>query len=117
MPCFTNGPEPGTKEYDEWLPTAEGRLASFVHVVDYYFGKAGMSVPYPAAVDRETLQAWDNPLERYLKPVEPASWSKINVVVRQVLLHLDCDGIDEFHLNDISNLITNKALDNSLEPK
>jgi len=117
MPCFTNGPEPGTQEYEEWLPTVQSRWESFVHVVDYYFGKADEPVPYPEVVDGDTLRAWNNPLERYLKPVKPANWSKIHVVIHQILLHLDCDGVDVFHLNDISNLIVNKALEKSLTPQ
>ena len=117
MPCFSDAPEHGTPEYERWLPDALARWNAFVHVVDYYFKNAGLSVPYPVEVTKEIVRAWDNPLERYIKPTKPCNWTKIFGVIRQILLHLDCDGVTEFDLNHISNFLWDKFQQGTLTPQ
>ena len=117
MPCFSNGPDPGTAEYDQWLPEAESRWKAFVHVVDYYFRSAGEAVPFPAEVTSEIVRAWDNPLELYIHPVGPANWTKTFEIVRQILLHLDCDGLNAFDLNHISNFLYDRFRQGELTPQ
>ncbi len=117
MPCFSNAPDRGTPEYERWLPEATARWEAFVHVVDYYFKSAGESLPYPKEVTKEIVRAWHHPLERYMRPAEPANWTKIFEIVRQILLHLDCDGVNEFHLNHIGNLLEDRFQQGKLTPR
>src|SRR6266545_3715030 len=91
MPCFSNGPRPGTPDYDAWLPEVTRQLDSFTHVVDCYFGKAGLPVP------RQDDATSDPPIDT----------RENEGVLRQVLLHLDCDGVDVLHLHDIRLLLGN----------
>ncbi len=116
MPCFSNAPNPDDPHYKEWLTQVEALWDAFVHVVDYYFDKAGESVPYPEECDRETMRSWCNPLERYIKPAKPANWSRNAEIIRQILLHLDCDGITEIQLNDIGNFGDHKFRRGALTP-
>ena len=53
MPCFSTEPRPGTQEYEEWLPRVRSQLDLFTHVVDYYYRKAGVTMPEPAGVDAQ----------------------------------------------------------------
>lgn len=117
MPCFSTGPERGTPEYERWLPEATARWNAFVHVVDYYFKSDGLSLPQPAEVTIEVVQDWDNPLERYIRPTEPCNWTKISGVIRLILLHLDCDGVNEFDLNHIGNLLWDRFQQGTLTPQ
>src|SRR5262249_47225367 len=101
MPCFsTSPPPPGTPEYEEWLPRVQRMFDAFAHVVDYYYSKAGFPMPHPGMV--EDLSAWlygDRRLPSdVIQPVNPDENSR---VLRQILLHLDCDGVDVFQLNDL----------------
>lgn len=93
MPCFTTGPTPGTPEYEEWLPGVRRKLDSFTHVVDYYSRKAGFTTPEPTGCD--------DPDEASVVASSPGN----DRVLEQILLHLDCDGVDVFQLNDIRNLL------------
>lgn len=94
MPCFSTGPTPGTPAYVAWLPEVTRKLDRFVHVVDYYYQKAGLGMPEPSSTDLEGEGvAWDDPLGN-------------DRVLEQILLHLDCDDVDVFHLNDIRNLLS-----------
>ena len=106
MPCFSTAPDPGTKEYDLWVVDVRPKSEAFVHVVDYYFGKADEPIPHPANNDFETCENWNGLGERYLlETVAPANWSKVAVVIRQILLHLDCDDVSIFQLNEIRNFL------------
>jgi hypothetical protein len=93
MPCFSNGPEPGTPQYDAWLPDVRRKLDAFTHVVDYYYRKAGLAMPEPTGSDTTGQEA---------TPADPSGNKR---VLDQILLHLDCDGVDVFYLNDIRNLL------------
>ena len=103
MPCFSTGPTRGTPDYEAWLPDMQGKFDPFAHVVDYYYQMAGFPMPQPASVEhmREWCRAGDLPQDVTI-PVDP----DVNkCVLRQILLHLDCDGIDVFQLNDIGNFL------------
>ena len=63
------------------------------------------------------VQDWDNPLERYIRPTEPCNWTKISGVIRLILLHLDCDGVNEFDLNHIGNLLWDRFQQGTLTPQ
>ena len=117
MPCFRNAPDRGTDEYEKWLPEVESRWRSFRHVVDYYYAKASVVLPHPATVTRDDLQAWGNPLERPQNPIAPVDWDENQAVIRQILLHIDCDGVDVFQLNDISNFLTEGFVEGTMKPE
>ncbi len=94
MPCFSTGPDPGTPEYAAWLPDVRRKLDSFMHVVDYYYRKAGLQMPEPTGA----------PGPGGTSP--PAESVGNDRVLSQILLHIDCDGVNVFHLNDIRNLLS-----------
>ena len=110
MPCFSSGPAPGTKAYDEWLPKVSRQLDSFIHVVDYYYGKAGLPVPLPTDPDhaRDYPRAEELALNE-APPVDPRENAR---VLHQILLHLDCDDVDMFELHDIRLLLRNDPASN-----
>lgn len=95
MPCFSNGPMPGTPDYDEWLPEVTRQLDSFIHVVDYYYAKAGIPVPQP------DVPAGTSHI------TEPIDARENERVLQQILLHLDCDDVDVLQLHDIRLLLGN----------
>ena len=103
MPCFSNGPNPNEPEYDQWVSQVRPQLQAFTHVVDYYYRKAKLSLPHPGTVDN--LRAWFDNDELPDDVVEPVDAEDNSRVLRQILLHLDCDGIGVFQLNDIRNLL------------
>jgi hypothetical protein len=79
------------------------KLDSFRHVVDYYYRKAGIGMPQPANLD--------NRREWWGRELPPAAASQVATsenrgVLNQILLHLDCDDVDVFQLNDIRNLLS-----------
>lgn len=93
VPCFSTGPEPGTPDYAAGLPEVGRKLAAFTHVVDYYYRKAGLAMPEPAACTDP-----EDPPDTGVPAVDDR-------VLDQILLHLDCDGVDVFQLNDVRNLL------------
>lgn len=93
MPCFRTGPEPGTPQYEAWIPEVRRKHDAFLHVVDYYYRKAGLTMPEPPE---------DRNRRRGSPRAAPAGDER---VLEQILLHLDCDGVDVFQLNDIRNLL------------
>ena len=117
MPCFSSGPTPGTQEYEDWLPQVQKRLDSFIHVVDYYYHKAGLSLPQPHTIDglREWLRGGKLPPPH--DAIKPVDLDKNTQVLRQILLHLQCDGVDVFQLNDIANLFSEKISTKEITPK
>ena len=104
MPCFSTGPDQGTQAYLEWLPQVQRMFDAFAHVVDYYYYKAGFPMPHPGMVD--DLDGWLFGGPRLpsdaIQPVNPDENTR---VLRQIVLHLDCDGVDVFQLNDIRNFL------------
>src|SRR4051812_11883471 len=105
MPCFSSGPTPGTHEYDEWLPVVNAVLDRFIHVVDYYYGKAGLTVPQPATPEdgRRTQSAG----EMALGAVEPIDARENARVLQQILMHLDCDEVGMLDLHELRLLLHN----------
>jgi hypothetical protein len=80
-------------------------LDSFIHVVDYYYGKAGLPVPQPA--DPENAGGYPSAEELALNAAEPIDPRENARVLHQILLHLDCDDVDMFQLHEIRLLLHN----------
>ncbi len=119
MPCFSNGPTLGDPHYTQWMSDIATKFESFSHVVDYYLGKAKLTLPQPADITDhgKVLGEWSDSLSRPGETLMPVNWDRVDPTVRQILLHLECDGIDEFRLNDIANFIINKFLHETPDPK
>ncbi len=102
MPCFSSGPpNTGTSEYEAWLTDTRRMLDSFTHVVDYYYRKAGMEMPEPASPD-DAHGPPDGGGAQATPGLDPDENAR---VLQQVLLHLDCDDVNVFHLNEIRHLL------------
>jgi hypothetical protein len=103
MPCFRTAPERESSEYGEWITTVTPKMEAFTHVVDYYYRAAGRPIPQPATVEfiREWFRAGALPADAQ-PPVDATANTR---VLTQILLHLDCDGVGVFQLNDIANLL------------
>ena len=78
-------------------------LDSFTHVVDYYYRKAGLTLPEPATLDNR--EDWWRGREIPSDPTAPVDPSENGRVLQQILLHFDCDDVGVFQLNDIQNLL------------
>ncbi|MCA9071842.1 MAG: hypothetical protein KDA84_23100, partial [Planctomycetaceae bacterium] len=80
------------------------KFRRLVHVVDYYYKKASLTLPQPHTVDcwAEWLLG-GSPFDA----VAPLDTPVNKLVLRQILLHLDCDGVEVFQLNDIRNFLIN----------
>src|SRR5439155_5440724 len=100
---FSTGPTPGTPEYEERLPGVRRQLDAFTHVVDYYYRKAGITMPQPATLDNRR-DWWDGEVPP--DATTTVDSSENDRVLHQILLHLDCDDRDVFHRNDIRTLLS-----------
>jgi hypothetical protein len=104
MACFTTtAPDPGTPQYEEWFHRIEPLAAKFKHVVDYYYGQAGFAMPRPQAIDNARGWLCDSELPSDLR--EPVDLAKNEQVLRQIFLHIDCDGVSVFDLNDVGRFL------------
>ena len=120
MPCFSNGPNCDDVNYTEWMTDMAAEFEKFVHVVDYYFGKSSTTLPQPASITDngwQILGEWSDPRSRPADTLMKVDWDQVDSIVRQILLHLDCDGVNEFRLNDIANFILNTYLHETPDPK
>lgn len=109
MPCFRSAPDREDPEYAAWAERVEEQFDSIVHVVDYYYGKSGLSMPQPHTLD--CWEEWllggkrDAPVEKPSDSITPVDTKENQRVLRQILLHLDCDEVTEIQLNDIRNYL------------
>src|SRR4051794_8838794 len=103
MPCFSTGLTPGTPEYEMWVTDVQRTVVAFTHVVDYYYAKAGFPMPQPDTL--QGLREWCDGENLPPDAVGTADPGGNKRVLRQILLHLDCDGVDVFKLNEIRNFL------------
>src|SRR3954451_10972033 len=103
MPCFSTGPTPGTPGYEMWFADVQRTVGTFTHVVDYYYAKAGFPMPQPDTLER--LREWCDGENLPPDAVNSVDAEENRRVLRQILLHLDCDGVDVFKLNEILNFL------------
>lgn len=101
MPCYVAWYEyvtSGTSEFAEALQAVQGKLRAIMHVIDYYYAAAGLSLPdLPVGV----------PVNPFRHPRSPKEYG-----VREMICHhLACDGVDFMTLFDVASLLDERKTD------
>lgn len=106
MPCYTEWDaylDKASDEYASKKAEMEAKLKAVRHIVDYYYGVAGLRVPPARHSGRQTWQEMAH--REFLIDPHHLPGAAEDGIVKSIAHHCACDGIDFLLLYDLVSLL------------